>query len=69
MTAKVTDKAISGARSSDGATRNVVYRMPGWLEKSFEAAGRPVPEDVAKAGLVRFEGKKGWVLTVKGAVT
>jgi hypothetical protein len=66
---RVTDKAISGARASEGATRNVVWKMRAWVEKSFAEAGKTVPADVAEAGLVRAEGRKGWVMTVKGAVT
>ncbi|HEX8790986.1 MAG TPA: hypothetical protein VF765_08530 [Polyangiaceae bacterium] len=66
---RVTDRAISGARESDGATRNAAWRMSGWLEKSFAAAGRPLPEDVKRDGLVRAVGRRGWTLTVKAHVT
>lgn len=66
---RVTDRAISGARESDGATRNAAWRMSGWLEKSFAAAGRPLPEDVKRDGLVRAVGRRGWTLTVKAHMT
>jgi hypothetical protein len=66
---KVTDKALSGARASEGATRNVVWRMSAWVEKSFADAGRELPDDVRESGLVRAVGRKGWTLTVKAAVT
>jgi hypothetical protein len=65
----VTDRAISGARESDGAPRNAVWRMPGWLERSFAAVGKAVPDDVKREGLVRATGRKGWTLTVKAHVT
>jgi hypothetical protein len=66
---RITDKAISGARTSDGATRNVVWKMRAWIAKSFAEAGRTVPDDVRKAGLVRAVGHQGWVLTVSAAIT
>jgi len=67
---RVTDRAISGARLTEGATRNAVWRMPRWIEKSFEAVGKPVPDDVKRDGLVRATGRKGgWTLTVKAHVT
>ncbi len=66
---RVTNKAISGARESDGATRQAVWKMRGWIEGSFAEAGREVAEDVNEAGLVRAVGRMGWTLTVKGAVT
>jgi len=43
--------------------------MPRWIEKSFEAVGKPVPDDVKRDGLVRNTGRKGWALTVKAHVT
>jgi len=44
--------------------------MPRWIEKSFEAVGKPVPDDVKRDGLVRATGRKGgWTLTVKAHVT
>jgi hypothetical protein len=66
---RVTDKAISGARESDGATRHAVWRMREWVEGSFAEAGKELAEDVKEAGLVRAVGRKGWMLTVRGAVT
>ena len=66
---QVTDKVISGARASEGATRYTVFRMRGWIEGSFESAGREVPADLRENGLVRAVGRKGWTLTVRAAVT
>jgi hypothetical protein len=66
---RVTDKAISGARESEGATRQAVWKMRGWIESSFAEAGRELAEDVREEGLVRAVGRKGWTLTVKGAAT
>jgi hypothetical protein len=43
--------------------------MPAWIERSFAAAGKPVPADVKRDGLVRAMGRKGWTLTVKAHVT
>lgn len=63
-----TDRAISGARQTQGATRFTAYRMREWIERSFAEAGREVPQDVREAGLVRAVGRKGWRLTVKAAV-
>jgi hypothetical protein len=63
-----TDKAISGARASDGATRNTVWKMRGWIERSFAEARRELAADVKEAGLVRTVKGKGWTLTVKGVV-
>jgi hypothetical protein len=63
-----TDKAISPARQSPGATRWTVHKLRGWIAGSFKEAGRAVPADVVKAGLVRAVGRKGWTLTVKAAV-
>jgi hypothetical protein len=66
---KVTDKAISGARQTEGATRHVVWRIREWVESSFKDAGRRLPEDVKESGLVRAVRRKGRVLTVTAAVT
>jgi hypothetical protein len=64
-----TDKAISGARQTPGATRYAVWKLRGWIAGSFAEAGRAVPDDLREAGLVRAVGRKGWALTVKVAVT
>jgi hypothetical protein len=53
-----TDKAISPARQTPGATRHAVHKLRAWIEGSF-----------AEAGLVRAVGRKGWTLTVKAAVS
>jgi hypothetical protein len=66
---RVTDKAISGARQSEGATRNIRWKLSGWTRESFAAAGRKLPEDLPKTGLVRWIRPKGWALTVKAAIT
>jgi hypothetical protein len=66
---RVTDKAMSGARESEGATRNVVWRMRSWIERSFAEAGKEVPEDVREAGLVKWVRGKGWRLVVKAVIT
>jgi hypothetical protein len=65
----VTDKAISGARQSQGATRKAAWKLPGWIEQSFAEAGKEVPEDVREGGLVQAVGRKGWKLTVKGVAS
>ncbi|HEY6459970.1 MAG TPA: hypothetical protein VIY73_07450 [Polyangiaceae bacterium] len=62
-----TDKAISGARQTPGATRYTVFKLREWVERSFADAGRKVPADVRKHGVVRAVGRKGWRLTVKAA--
>ncbi|HEY1697869.1 MAG TPA: hypothetical protein VGG39_37165 [Polyangiaceae bacterium] len=64
-----TDKAISGARETPGATRYTAFKMRGWLESSFADAGSEVPRDVKEEGLVRAVGRKGWRLTVRAVVT
>jgi hypothetical protein len=64
-----TDKALSGARQTPGATRYAVWKLRGWVEQSFAKAGKEVPEDVLKMGLVQAVGRKGWKLTVKGVAT
>jgi len=63
-----TDAAISGARMTEGATRNTVWKMKGWIRESFELAGRRVPEDVEREGLVRAVGKRGWTLEARAVV-
>jgi hypothetical protein len=65
---KETDRAIAGARQTEGATRNAVYRMRRWIAESFEAAGRAVPADVDASGLVTFVKGEGWRLTAKAEV-
>ncbi len=65
----MTDKTISGARQSPGATRNAAWKLPGWIEQSLAEAGKEVPEDVREGGLVQAVGRKGWKLTVKGGAT
>ncbi|HEX3344830.1 MAG TPA: hypothetical protein VHS09_09675, partial [Polyangiaceae bacterium] len=64
-----TDRALSGARQTPGATRYAAWKMGGWIEQSFAAAGKEVPADVREAGLVQAVGRKGWRLTVKGVAT
>jgi hypothetical protein len=65
----VTDKAISGARQTPGATRKAAWKLAGWIEQSFAEAEREVPEDLREGGLVQAVGRKGWKLTVKGVAT
>ncbi len=62
------DRAISGARGSDGTTRKAAWKLKAWIEQSFAEANVPVPADVAQHGLVVASPKKGWKLTVRGAV-
>jgi hypothetical protein len=65
---KETDRVISGARQTDGTTRDTVYKMRRWIAESFEAAGKAVPADVEENGLVTFVKGEGWRLTWKGEV-
>jgi hypothetical protein len=63
-----TDKAISGARQTPGATRQTVWKLRGWIESSFAEAKRDVPDDVREEGVVRAVGRKGWALSLRAAV-
>jgi hypothetical protein len=63
-----TDKAISRARQTPGATRHTVWKLRAWIESSFAEARREVPEDVSEEGLVRAVGRKGWALSLRAAL-
>jgi hypothetical protein len=65
---KETDAAISGARQTDGATRGTVHRMKAWLQESYADAGKPLPRALARDGLVRAVGHRGWQLTAPAFV-
>jgi hypothetical protein len=62
------DRAISGARGTDGAARMASFHLRRWVDESFASAGRAVPADVMETGLVVAVGRKGWKLTVPAAV-
>jgi hypothetical protein len=65
---KECDAAISGARLTDGTTRATVHRLKAWVIESYADAGAPVPESLAKDGLVRAVGHRGWELTAPAFV-
>jgi hypothetical protein len=57
---------VAPRRADDGAVRQTVRKLGGWIRDSFVRAGKKPPKDAD--AIVEFVPKRGWRMTVKADV-